>query len=175
MAFANPGTILSYGKNVRSVVVEIECSPLLGESLLLAVVSETLVGGAHPVRWERFGRPELENAILGMKNYDTVNRQIHPLTELLLADYQIGDVSKPYGEDTFLEIERAAIAGRSHETCGGRSLNDDAMDSLYTFLINANKGSRISDGVDRPSKLASQTFPYLVEPNPNPPSPPGHH
>jgi hypothetical protein len=49
------------------------------------------------------------------------------------------------------------------------------MDTLYTFLVNAGNGPRISDGVDRPSKLAAQTFPYLVPPNPTPPAPPSHH
>ncbi|MBV9793595.1 MAG: hypothetical protein JO016_06600, partial [Actinobacteria bacterium] len=99
----------------------------------------------------------------------------HPLTELLLADFMIVDVSKPYGQDTFLEIEKAALDGRPHQTCGGRSPNDDAMDTLFTLLVNAGKGPRISDGVDRPTRLASTTFPYLAPPSPNPPSLPGHH
>jgi hypothetical protein len=41
------------------------------------------------------------------------------------------------------------------------------MDTLYTFLVNAGNGPRSSDDVDRPSKLAAQTFPYLVPPNPD--------
>jgi hypothetical protein len=224
LAFKQPGAIMADGKNVLSIVVEVDCARLLGDSSTVAVVTETLVAGKLPARWERFGRPELENAILGMKNYDTVNRDLeirdlfnaedafgisadyvgayrarlnanlafwdgldgktdwpldskgtHPLTELLLADFLIVDVSKPFGEHTFLDIERAALAGRAHETCGGRWLNDDVMDTLYTFLVNAGNGPRISDGVDRPSKLATQTFPYLVPPNPTPPAPPSHH
>lgn len=49
------------------------------------------------------------------------------------------------------------------------------MDTLYTYLMNGGKGPRISDHVDGPTKRASETFPYLVEPNPTPPSPPAHH
>ena len=30
------------------------------------------------------------------------------------------DVSKPYAEDSYFEIERALLKGASHETCGGR-------------------------------------------------------
>ena len=224
LAFKQPGSINNDGKNVLSIVVQADGRRLLGDASTIAVVGETLVGGQLPVRWERFGRPELENAILGMKNYDTVNRDLeirdlfnaedafnvsadyagayrarlnanlafwdgldgatdwpldangtHPLTELLLADFLVVDVTKPYGEDTFLEIERAAQAGHPHQTCGGRSPNDDAMDTLFTFLVNAGHGPRISDGVDRPTKLASQTFPYLAPPNPAPPDPHGHH
>jgi hypothetical protein len=90
---------------------------------------------------------------------------IHPLTELLLADHLIVDVSKPYAEDSFFEIERATLQGRAHATCGGRSLNDDVMDTLLTLLINAENGPRISDGVDQATVPASRIFPYLAPPN----------
>jgi len=94
----------------------------------------------------------------------------HPLTELMLADYLVVDLSKPYTESgSFLEIELAARQGRAHETCGGRTLNDDVMDTLLTLLINAGRGPVIRDGVDRASRPASQTFPYLAEANPDPP------
>jgi hypothetical protein len=90
----------------------------------------------------------------------------HPLTDLLLADHLIVDVSRPHAEDSFLEIEQALLQGRAHATCGGRSLNDDAMDTLYTLLINAGTGPRIRDGVDQATMPAGRTFPYLAAPNP---------
>jgi Domain of unknown function (DUF4331) len=96
----------------------------------------------------------------------------HPLTELLLDDYLVVDVSKPFAEDSYFEIERAVLEGRPHETCGGRSLNEDVMDALYTLLINAGKGPRISDGVDRATKPASDVFPYLASPNASAPTSP---
>ena len=138
------------------------------------MVGETVVAGKLPIRIERFGRPEIKNHILSMKEFDQVNRDLeirdlynledafhmskdyrgayrarlnanlaaidrldgktdwplgpdgaHPLTELLLDDYLVVDVSKPYAEDSYFEIERAAMQGRPHETCGGRSLNDE--------------------------------------------------
>jgi hypothetical protein len=89
----------------------------------------------------------------------------HPLTDLLLADYLVVDVSKPYAEDSYFEIERATLDGRAHETCGGRSLNENVMDTIYTLLVNAGNGPRISDGVDRATQLASKVFPYLQPPN----------
>jgi len=100
---------------------------------------------------------------------------IHPLTELVLADYLVVDVTKPYADQgSFLEIERATREGRAHETCGGRAPNDDVMDTIFTLLVNAGNGPVIRDGVDRATTPASHTFPYLAPPNPKPPEPPEH-
>jgi Domain of unknown function (DUF4331) len=93
----------------------------------------------------------------------------HPLTELLLADFLVVDVGKPYAEDSYFEIERALLEGRAHTTCGGRSLNDDVIDTLYTLIVNACRGPRVSDGVDQATVPASRVFPYLAAPNLNPP------
>jgi hypothetical protein len=100
----------------------------------------------------------------------------HPLTELMLRDFLIVDVTKPYAEQgSFLEIELAARAAREHETCGGRALNDDVMDTIFTLLINAGNGPQIRDGVDQATMPGARTFPYLAAPNPDPPEPPEHH
>ena len=97
----------------------------------------------------------------------------HPLTELVLADYLVLDLAKPYVErGSFLEIELAARRREKHCTCGGRTLNDDVMDRLFTLLIAGGNGPTICDGVDRSSRPASQTFPYLAAPNTDPPQPP---
>ena len=88
----------------------------------------------------------------------------HPLTELLLADFLVVDTSKPFADDSFLEIERAVLAGRPHTTCGGRPLNDDIVDTLYTVLVGGLDGPRISDGVDQPTQPPSRSFPYLIAP-----------
>jgi hypothetical protein len=96
----------------------------------------------------------------------------HPLTEFLLADFMVVDISKPFSEDSFLEIEQALLKGAAHQTCGGRSLNDDSMDTLLSTLVNAGNGPRISDGVDQQAVRASSAFPYLVPPEPNPPPAP---
>ncbi|MGA9676112.1 MAG: DUF4331 family protein [Mycobacterium sp.] len=94
----------------------------------------------------------------------------HPLTDLLLADFMVIDVSKPFAEDSYFEIERALLNGARHQTCGGRSLNDDVGDTIVTMLVNAGNGARISDGVDQQAVRASRAFPYLVPPDPNPPA-----
>ncbi|WP_426560737.1 DUF4331 family protein [Angustibacter sp. McL0619] len=100
----------------------------------------------------------------------------HPLTDLVLADFLVVDVTKPYVEQgSFLEIELATRRGELHRTCGGRTLNDDVMDTIFTQLVNGGDGPVIRDGVDRSSRPASLTFPYLAPPNPDPPALPAHH
>lgn len=93
----------------------------------------------------------------------------HPLTELLLADFLVVDVSKPFAANSCFEIEQALLKGDAPKTCGGRSLNDDIVDSLYTWLVNGGSGPRIRDGVDQATRPAAHCFPYLVSPNPTPP------
>lgn len=94
----------------------------------------------------------------------------HPLTDLLLADYLVLDLTKPYAETgSTYEIETALLAGREHATCGGRPLNDDIVDTLYTLMISGPDGPRLSDGVDCATTPASEQFPYLAPPNRKPP------
>jgi hypothetical protein len=225
LAFTDPSSIYMDGKNVLSLVVEIDCERFLSGVGLVGVVAETLTRGKLTVRIERVGRPEVKNLMLAPKQFDQVNRDLeirdlynmedgfklaegyegayrarlnanlafwdgldgkadwplgedgtHPLTELVLADYLVVDPGKPYAEQgSFLEIELAAREGRAHETCGGRALNDDVMDRIFTLLINAGQGPVIRDGVDGSTSPGSRSFPYLASANPDPPEQPEHH
>jgi hypothetical protein len=223
LAFTDPGSIFLDGKNVLSLVVEIDAELLAGAQVV-GVVAETLTRGRFNVRIERVGRPEVKNMMLAPKQFDPVNRDLeirdlynvedafhlgptyqgayrarlnanlafwdgldgkidwptdghgdHPLTRLVLADFLVVDVTKPYIEQgSFLEIELAALAGKEHETCGGRTLNDDVIDTIFTQLVNGGNGPVIRDGVDGATRPASRAFPFLAAPNPDPPEPPEH-
>ena len=223
LAFTDPGAIYLDGKNVLSLVVEVDRA-VLGGAELFGVVAETLTRGRLNVRLERAGRPEVLNLMLAPKQFDPVNRDLeirdlynsddafglspayqgayrarlnanlafwdgldgktdwpaggdgtHPLTGLILADYLVVDVAKPYAEHgSFLEIELAARRGDAHRTCGGRALNDDVMDMIFTLLVNAGNGPVIRDCVDQATRPASRAFPYLAPPNPDPPKAPEH-
>jgi hypothetical protein len=225
LAFTDPSAIFLDGKNVLSIVVQLNCAQLLGRrDGLVGVVAETLTRGRLNVRIERTGRPEVKNLLLAPKQFDPVNRDLeirdiynmedgfhladgylgayrarlnanlafwdgldgtvdwpagdhgdHPLTNLVLADHLAVDIGKPYQEHgSFLEIERAVMAGHEHRTCGGRALNDDMMDTFFTLLVNAGNGPVIRDGVDKSSRPASRAFPYLSPANPTPPQLPEH-
>jgi hypothetical protein len=111
----------------------------------------------------------------GKTDWPTNGNSDHPLTDLWLADYLVVDAGRPYHEQgSFLEIERATRDKHEHATCGGRALNDDVMDTFFTFIITGGNGAPVRDGVDRASRPASHTFPYLEPPNPDPPEPPEH-
>ena len=89
----------------------------------------------------------------------------HPLRDLLMDDYLILDLARPFVPGAFLEIERALIDNRPHQTAGGRWLDDDILDELLTLVVNGGRGERLGDGVDAPTKPASLSFPYVREPN----------
>ncbi len=144
LCFTDPSSIYLDGKDVLSLVVEVDTA-LLGGATLVGVVAETLTRGVFNVRIERVGRPEVKNMMLAPKQFDTVNRDLeirdlynsedafgladgylgayrarlnanlafwdgldgtadwtvgqdgsHPLTDVVLADYLIVDVTKPY-------------------------------------------------------------------------------
>jgi hypothetical protein len=68
--------------------------------------------------------------------------------------------SKPFTDGSFLEIERAVLAGRPHSTCGGRPLNDDIVDILYTLLVGGVDGPPISG----PAPPAAEAAPCAAGP-----------
>ena len=76
LAFTDPGAIYMDGKNVLSLVVEVDCAQLLKDVELVGVVAETLTRGKLAVRIERVGRPEVKNLMLAPKQFDPVNRDL---------------------------------------------------------------------------------------------------
>ena len=56
------------------------------------------------------------------------------------------------------------LAGRPHRSSGGRSLNDQVMDTLYTLCVNNGNGPKVSDGLTQGAVRANLTFPYLAPP-----------
>ena len=57
LAFTEPGAIFLDGKNVLSLVVEIDCAQVMGGAELFGVIAETVTRGSLNVRLERAGRP----------------------------------------------------------------------------------------------------------------------
>ena len=75
------------------------------------------------------------------------------------------DLAHAFAPGKFLDIERALVGNRPHESAGGRWLDDDILDEMLTLFVNGGNGERLGDGVDGPSKPASLSFPYVREPN----------
>ena len=91
LAFTDPGSIFLDGKNVLSIVVEIDTGFLPGWTLV-GVVAETLTRGEFNVRIERVGRPEVKNMMLAPKDFDPVNRDLE-IRDLYNMDdaFHLGD------------------------------------------------------------------------------------
>jgi hypothetical protein len=93
----------------------------------------------------------------------------HPLLGILETDALLVDVSRPCTVDSssYLEIEMAAYRGVVHETCGGRTPNDDVIDATLTLLINGpdRPEPRRHDGVGEPASPATDQFPYFAPPH----------
>src|SRR5262249_61452092 len=89
----------------------------------------------------------------------------HPLTRLLLADYLVVAASKPFTENSYFDIERSMLDGRAHATPGGRWLNQDFMDFIYTLYVTGGKGPAIDHSGRWASAWAAQTVPYLAPPH----------
>ncbi len=96
----------------------------------------------------------------------------HPMMEVLLTDVLLVDVTRPTkpssDANTYLEIEMSRFLGKEPKTGGGRTPNDDSVDTFLTWFINGPDrydNPRRTDGEDKPSKPASDTFPYLHDPH----------
>jgi len=86
------------------------------------------------------------------------------LARILADDFLVVDVSKPCSGVGLLEIEKAMLQGRAHQTCGGRKLVDGVMEILFSLYIGGFNGSRVSDGITQPAQPISNKFPYLAPP-----------
>lgn len=62
---------------------------------------------------------------------------------------------------TFLAVELNA-SGQANMDCGGRTLDEDTTDALYSLLITGTMAS-VDDGISVPA--SSGVFPYLAAPN----------
>ncbi len=94
-------------------------------------------------------------------------------SRIAAGNYLVVDTSKPCdfaNPHTYLEIERAQLTGKDHETCGGRMPNEDALDVTLNFLMRGPAASvgdddMITDGVNQATTRSAAKFPFLAEMN----------
>ena len=83
---------------------------------------------------------------------------------VFLDDFLLFDVAKPITDGSHLEIEKSTLAGRPHETGGGRTVDANVIDILLTWLVNRDRAF-LQGGATGATKPGMKVFPYFATPN----------
>jgi Polyketide cyclase / dehydrase and lipid transport/Domain of unknown function (DUF4331) len=83
---------------------------------------------------------------------------------MFLEDYLLFDVAKPITDTSHLEIEKSTLNGKAYETGGGRTVDADVMDVMFTWMVNRDR-EPLRGGTTKATKPGMKTFPYFAPPN----------
>ena len=83
---------------------------------------------------------------------------------VFLDDFLLFDVAKPITDDSHLEIEKATLYGRPYRTGGGRTIDANSIDILFTWLINHDR-EFLQGGATGATQPGMTVFPYFASPN----------
>ncbi len=84
--------------------------------------------------------------------------------KVFLDDFMLFDVAKPITDDSHLEIEKSTIDGHPYQTGGGRTIDANVIDILFTWLVNHDR-EFLQGGATGATKPGMTMFPYLATPN----------
>jgi hypothetical protein len=83
---------------------------------------------------------------------------------VFLDDFLLFDVTKPITDESHLEIEKSTLYGRPYQTGGGRTVDANVIDILFTWLVNHDR-EFLQGGATGATKPGLKVFPYLATPN----------
>jgi hypothetical protein len=83
---------------------------------------------------------------------------------VFLDDFMLFDVAKPITDKSHLEIEKSTIDGHPYHTGGGRTIDANVIDILFTWLVNRDR-EFLQGGATGATKPGMTMFPYLATPN----------
>jgi len=83
---------------------------------------------------------------------------------VFLDDFLLFDVAKPITDQSHLEIEKSTIDGRPYQTGGGRTVDANSIDILFTWLVNRDR-EFLQGGATGATKPGMKVFPYFATPN----------
>jgi len=98
-------------------------------------------------------------------NKDWLSPWDSTLATLLLDDYLVVDVTKPFTVQSYFEIENSMLRSEPHTRCGGRVPGNNIINTLMTTMINGGHGQAVTTGIPTDGKPAQDQFPYLGKPN----------
>jgi hypothetical protein len=83
---------------------------------------------------------------------------------VFLDDFLLFDVTKPITDESHLEIEKATLYSRPYQTGGGRTVDANVIDILFTWLVNRDR-EFLQGGATGATKPGMKMFPYFATPN----------
>jgi hypothetical protein len=83
---------------------------------------------------------------------------------VFLDDFLLFDVAKPITDESHLEIEKSTLYGRPYQTGGGRTVDANVIDILFTWLVNRDR-EFLQGGATGATKPGMKVFPYFATPN----------
>jgi hypothetical protein len=86
------------------------------------------------------------------------------VADVFLDDFLVFDVDKPITDASFFEIERSMLDGHAYTTGGGRTVNVNVMDVMFTWAVNRGR-KQLKGGAAEATKPGTDTFPYFASPN----------
>ncbi|MCI5166245.1 MAG: DUF4331 domain-containing protein [Candidatus Electrothrix sp. GM3_4] len=85
------------------------------------------------------------------------------LAKLLLNDFLVVDISKPYSKGGYFEIENAMLRNLPNSRSGGRTPDQNILNSIFSLMVNGGHGPEINSGIPAEENGMKMTFPYLQE------------
>lgn len=119
------------------------------------------------LEWSKYHQRIVDNVLYfdGIDNdYNWTTTDVKAFASILMNDALVLDLTLPCLDDNYMNIEKAVLNKEEPTSCGGRQLQDDFVDVIYTYYVNKDQGDVIRDGVDAPHKATLDEFPYLNEP-----------
>lgn len=104
---------------------------------------------------------EYFDSLDGMKDWNKEWGDL--LVDLLVNDYLIIDISKPFSSSGYFDIEKSMLHNQPHTRSGGRVPGERVINTLTTTMINGGHGQSIFDGIAA-DDFKDKAFPYLGKP-----------
>jgi len=86
------------------------------------------------------------------------------LANLLLNDYLVIDMNKPFTTQGYFDIEYSMLRNQQNTRSGGRIPGENIINTLMTMMVNAGHGSPVVNGINSNSDIQYKKFPYLNPP-----------
>lgn len=83
---------------------------------------------------------------------------------MFVDDFLLFDVAKPITDTSHLEIEKSTLNGKAYQTGGGRTVDADVIDVLFTWIVNWDR-EFLEGGTTKATKPGTRNFPYFATPN----------